>query len=65
MRETMFLVALLAASAAIVNGVAHWSAGVAWIVAGVLLAVVAWLVLGGEPAAVPAAGAEDDGELVE
>lgn len=58
MRDVMFALALIVAAASIVIGVGHWSHGVAFIVAGVLLAVIAWLVLGGETAAV----APEDGE---
>lgn len=48
MREFVFFVVLLIASACVVVGVGHWSSGLAWIVAGVLLSVVAWLALGGD-----------------
>ena len=41
MREFVYLVALAAAAAAVVIGVAGWSGPAAWIVGGVLGAVVA------------------------
>lgn len=47
MREALFLLALVAAAACVVVGVATWSTGVAWVVAGVLLALIAWLGLAG------------------
>ena len=51
MREFAFLVILLMAAGCVVVGVASWSPGLAWIVAGVLLACVGWLALGGDQAA--------------
>jgi hypothetical protein len=45
-REIAFGVVLLIAAACLVIGVAHFSVGAAWMVAGVLLAGIGWLVLG-------------------
>lgn len=56
MRESVFFVMLLVASACVVVGVGHWSHGAAWIAAGLLLAVVTWLILGGDR---PALAVED------
>lgn len=53
MREVVFLLALMIAAGCVVVGVAHWSVAVAWIVAGVLLAVVAWLALADDSRAAP------------
>jgi hypothetical protein len=44
-REVLFGLTLLIASLFIVIGVAHYAPGVAWAVAGVLLAALGWLVL--------------------
>ena len=48
-RSLIFAFALLAAGGLIVTGCAMWSQPVAFVVAGVLLAVWAWLVLGERP----------------
>lgn len=48
MREVVFLLVLALAAACVVVGVAEWSVGLAWIVAGVLLACIAWLGLAGD-----------------
>lgn len=53
MRELAFLVVLVAAAACVVIGVAYWSTPVAWIVAGVLLAFLAWFGLADTPVSVP------------
>lgn len=63
MREAGFALVLVLAAACIVVGVAHWSHGVAWCVAGVLLAPIGWLVLGGDgsPATAPNNSVSGDG----
>jgi hypothetical protein len=48
MREIFFGLCLLACAAAVVVGVAHWSHGAAFVVAGVLGAVVSFLALSGD-----------------
>lgn len=53
MREAVFLILVVLAAACVVVGVAHWSHGAAWIVAGLFLAPIAWLGL---------AGVADEGE---
>lgn len=53
-REIAFGVVLLIAAAFVVVGVAHYSPGLAWVAAGVLLALVGWLVLADDAA--PATG---------
>lgn len=45
MRAVLFAIALIAAACSVVIGVAHWSAGAAWIAAGLLLVVIAYLLL--------------------
>jgi hypothetical protein len=45
MREVLFGLVLLFASGLVVVGVAHYAPGVAWMVAGALVAGLAWLVL--------------------
>lgn len=60
-REALFAFVLLAAAVCLVVGVGHFTIGGAWMVAGVLLAAIGWLVLGGEPDPRP----DDDGEVVE
>lgn len=59
-REIAFGVVLLIAAACLVVGVAHFSVGVAWMVGGVLLAGIGWLVLGDDTGA---AGAIVDDEV--
>jgi hypothetical protein len=44
-REVLFGLTLLLASVFVVVGVAHYAPGVAWVVAGALLAALSWLVL--------------------
>lgn len=51
MRVFVFLAALLVSAACVVVGVAHWSFGAAWVLAGVLLAALSWLALGGSSGA--------------
>jgi len=51
MRELLFGLSLVACAICVVVGVASWSAGMAWIVAGVLGAVVSFLVLQGDDVA--------------
>lgn len=54
MREFAFLAVLLFAVMSVVVGVAHLSVAAAWVVAGVLLAVWAWLAFtDSTPAEVP------------
>ena len=53
MREVAFLLALCVSAACIVVGVATWSPGLAWIVAGVLLTAIAFLGLREVGTAVP------------
>lgn len=48
MREIVFLLVLSVAAGCVVVGVASWSPGLAWIVAGLLLAPIAWLGLAGD-----------------
>ena len=50
MREVAFLFVLAVAAGCVVVGVAHWSAPVAWVVAGLLLAGLGWLGLADVPA---------------
>ena len=50
MREIAFLFVLAVAAGCVVVGVAHWSAPVAWVVAGLLLAGLGWLGLADVPA---------------
>lgn len=50
MRELTFLFVLLIAAACVVLGVSTWSLGLAFVVAGVLLAALGWLALGGDTA---------------
>lgn len=45
MREWILAVLLALASAAVVKGVATFSAGAGWIAAGVLFGALAWLVV--------------------
>lgn len=47
MRDLLFLAVLVASSVLIVSGVVLWSVPAALILAGLLLAGVGWLVLGG------------------
>jgi hypothetical protein len=49
-RDVLFALALLVCIAAVVVGVALYTVGAAWIVAGVLGFVWAWLVLSGDSA---------------
>lgn len=46
LREIAFGVVLFVSALCVVVGVAHFTAGGAWVAAGVLFAVVGWLVLG-------------------
>jgi hypothetical protein len=50
MRELLFGLVLFIAAACVVVGVAHYSSGLAWITAGPLLALLAWLVLSDDDA---------------
>jgi len=62
MRELLFGLSLVACSICVIVGVAHWSPGFAWIIAGLLGALVSFLVLQGGDGV----GAEtDDSEPVE
>lgn len=58
MREVLFLAILALAAACVVVGVSFWSAPLAWIAAGVLLAVLGWLGLSGGSDAAEAGGDE-------
>lgn len=62
MREILFGLILASAAVCIVIGVDQWSAGAAWIVGGVLLAVFGYLVLNedAESPSVPSDNAEPD-----
>lgn len=46
MRERMLVVLLAVAASLVVVGVAHFSTGAAFVASGLLLAGLAWLVLG-------------------
>jgi hypothetical protein len=45
MREILFGLALMVCAVFVVVGIAHWSHGAAWVVAGVLGSLVAYLAL--------------------
>lgn len=47
MRAALFAILLAVAATFVVIGVASWSTGAAWIVAGVELALLSWAVLSG------------------
>lgn len=59
-REIAFGVVLLIAAACFVIGVAHFAVGAAWMIGGVLLAGIGWLVLGDDSGAT---GANVDDEV--
>lgn len=61
MREALFALVLLVASACVVAGVAQYAPGVAWVVAGVLLASIGWLILGDDTDAPAVDALEVDG----
>ena len=65
MREILLGIAATACVVCIVIGVAHWSDGAAWIVGGVLGAVVAYLALLEDDVAPVDVDVTDDDGLVE
>ncbi len=54
MRDLLFLFVLLIAAASVVTGVALWSVPTAFILAGVLLALIGWQALSDDPVSVDA-----------